>query len=216
MKNALLVGLLACLAALPARAEFSLGVKAGTLGIGVEGTYTLNEKWSLRGGLNTFEYSFDDDVDDVTYDGDLDLSSVALLGDFRPTAGGFRITGGAIINNNEIVAVADPVPTYELGENVYTLAEVGELSADVTFDDVAPYLGIGYDFGAESNWRFGFDLGVLFQGDPEPGINSTGGTLSNDPGLRADLDAEEDSFVDDLDGFDIYPVVSLGVQYAFR
>jgi hypothetical protein len=216
MRRVLFISILATLLAAPAHAEFTLGGKVGTLGLGIEGTYAFSEKWGIRAGFNTFSYDFEDDVDGVSYQGDLDLSSFSLLGDFRPQGGGFRLTGGAVINGNEVGAVADPAPTYEIGDNIYTLEEVGVLSANAEFDSFAPYLGLGYDFGMQSNLRVYIDVGVLFQGDPGVGIDSTGGTLSDDPGLRADLDAEEQSFVEDLDGFELYPVLSIGLQYAFK
>ena len=216
MKTRISVVLISLWIAGNAQAEGSFGAKAGTLGLGLEGTWQLSPRWGIRGGLNQFDYSFDDDLDGVTYDGDLELSSIAILGDYRPWSAGFRLTGGAVFNNNEISAVADPAPSYDIGDNTYTLEEVGVLSAAGDFDSIAPYLGLGYDFGMSPNLRLILDLGVLFQGDADVRIDSTGGTLSDDPGLRADLDAEEDSFRDDLDGFDLYPVLSIGVSYAFK
>lgn len=194
-------------------AEGSLGVKAGTLGFGVEASWRLTPKLGVRGGFNQFDYDFDDDVDGVTYQGDLELGSAALLGDVRPWAGGFRLTAGAIVNDNRIAAVADPAATYEIGDRVYTQEEAGVLSAESDFDSLAPYLGIGYDFGLGRRLSLALDLGVLFQGDPDVAIASTGGTLSDDPTLRADLAAEEQSFRDDLEGFDLYPVLSIGLAW---
>ncbi|MEL6302330.1 MAG: hypothetical protein AAFV47_06290 [Pseudomonadota bacterium] len=196
-------------------AEGSVGLKAGTLGIGIEGTYKISEKWGIRGGINQFDYSFDDDIDDITFDGDLELNSITLLADFRPAGGGFRITGGAVINNNEVTAVADPFADYEIGNNTYTLEEVGTLSAVADFDSVAPYIGLGYDWGLGERATISFDLGVLAQGEAAIGIDSTGGTLSNDPALRADLDIEEEIGVDDLDELELFPVLSLGFHYRF-
>ena len=61
-----------------------------------------------------------------------------------------------------------------------------------------------------------FDLGVLAQGEADVQINSTGGTLSTDPGLLADLAIEEEIGVEDLDELELYPVVSIGLYYEFR
>ena len=74
-----------------AAAEIEVGLKAGTLGIGLGATYPLSDRWGLRGGFNQFQYEFEDDIDDVTFDGDLDLSSITLLADFRPGGGGPRL-----------------------------------------------------------------------------------------------------------------------------
>lgn len=199
-----------------AAAEIEVGLKAGTLGIGLEATYPLSDRWGLRGGFNQFQYEFEDDIDDVTFDGDLDLSSITLLADFRPGGGGFRLTGGAVINNNEVTALADPFDTYDIGNTTYTLEEVGELSAVADFNSAAPYLGLGYDWSVSERMAISFDLGVLAQGEADVQINSTGGTLSTDPGLLADLAIEEEIGVEDLDELELYPVVSIGLYYEFR
>lgn len=198
-----------------AHAEATLGAKVGTLGLGIEGSYGLSDQWSVRAGFNQYDYDFEDDLDGVDFDGDLELSSVTLLGDFRPFAGAFRVTGGAVFNGNAITAVADPVNTYEVGDNVYTLAETGTLSADTDFDSVAPYLGLGWDLGLGEQLNLNVDLGVLFQGEASVSFNSVGGTLSGDPAFLADLEDEERLAEDDLEDYDLYPVLSIGISYRF-
>lgn len=206
---------LAVLALSQAHAETTLGGKVGTLGVGVEGSYQFTERLGVRAGFNQYDYEFEDDLDGVDFDGDLELSSVTLLGDFRPTGGGFRITGGAVFNENAIIAVADPAATYDIGDTIYTQAETGVLSADTEFDSVAPYLGLGWDLGIGERFRINFDLGVLFQGEATVSFNTVGGTLSNDATFLADLEAEERDAEEDLEDYDLYPVLSIGFSYAF-
>ena len=198
-----------------AHAEATLGGKVGTLGLGIEGSYQFSEQWSVRGGFNQYDYDFEDDLDGVDFDGDLELSSATLLGDFRPFSGAFRVTGGAVFNSNAIKAVADPANTYEIGNNIYTQAETGVLSADTDFDSVAPYLGLGWDVGLGDQMALNFDLGVLFQGEASVAFSSVGGTLSNDPTFLADLEDEERLAEDDLEDYDLYPVLSIGLSYRF-
>lgn len=215
MKMRMFVAAVAALTLSQAHAEATLGAKVGTLGLGVEGSYQFSDKWSVRGGLNQYDYDFEDDIDGVDFDGDLELSSAALLGDYRPFAAGFRITGGAVFNSNAIKAVADPAATYAIGNDIYTQAETGVLSADTDFDSVAPYLGLGYDVGIGERMKLNFDLGVLFQGEASVSFSSVGGTLSNDPTFLADLEEEERLAEDDLEDYDLYPVISIGISYAF-
>jgi hypothetical protein len=198
-----------------AHAQATLGGKVGTLGLGIEGSYQFSEQWSIRGGFNQYDYDFEDDLDGVDFDGDLELSSIALLGDYRPFSAGFRITGGAVFNGNAIKAVADPANTYAIGDNIYTQAETGVLSADTDFDSVAPYLGLGWDVGIGERLSLNFDLGVLFQGEASVSFTSVGGTLSDNPTFIADLEAEERLAEDDLEDYDLYPVLSIGISYAF-
>ncbi|MEM1433536.1 MAG: hypothetical protein AAGG11_05735 [Pseudomonadota bacterium] len=200
----------------PAVAEFTIGPKVGTLGFGLEGSLQLTERVGVRASYNAFDYDWDDELDGVSYAGDLALSSGLLLLDFRPGAGAFRLSAGIMLNGNEVDALADPANTYEAGDNIYTLAEVGELSATAEFDSVAPYVGFGFDLRRDAAVRFSFDAGVAFQGDPSVSIRTRGGTLSNDPLLLADLEQEARAFEEDLDSFELYPVLSFSISYVFR
>ncbi|MEM7613175.1 MAG: hypothetical protein AAF270_15935 [Pseudomonadota bacterium] len=195
--------------------DLTVAAKVGTLGLGIEGSYAFSDRWGIRAGINHLNYSFEDDLDGVEYDGDLELGSITLLGDFRPWSGGFRISGGVVLNDNRITGVADPDATYLIDDTVYTINEVGTLSADTDFDSVSPYLGLGYDWAITDRVDLIFDLGALFQGDPDVAISSVGGTLSGDPDLRADLDAEEAFYREDLEEYDPYLVASIGLQFRF-
>ncbi|MEM8547156.1 MAG: hypothetical protein AAGF46_03230 [Pseudomonadota bacterium] len=199
-----------------AAAEGTLGLKASTLGGGIEASWRFASKWGLRASLNQFDYSFDDDIDDITYDGDLELSSATLLGDYRPTAGGFRLTGGLVFNGNEINGVADPAATYEIGDVIYTQAEVGELSASASFNDLAPYVGIGYDADLGKKILLTFDVGVLFQGSADVEIRSVDGTASMDPALLAELSAEAADAESDLSDYEVFPVIGIGLSWRFE
>ncbi|MEM1264281.1 MAG: hypothetical protein AAGH76_17915 [Pseudomonadota bacterium] len=211
----LLLALSLAVATVVAQAEGQFGIKASTLGLGVEGVYHLSDRWSLRAGAQSYNYAFDDEFDGVAYDGDLELESLTLLADYRPWRRRFRLTGGAVVNNNRLIGVADPNATYTVGNTTYSQAQVGVLAADVEFKAVAPYLGIGYDLALGGDWQLSFDLGAAFQGEPVPTITSTGGLLSGSVAFQADLAREEDNFRDDASDYDIYPVIAIGLSLAF-
>lgn len=218
MRSVLLLGLAAT--ASPALAgEASLGVAASTLGLGAEAGWSFNDHLVVRAAGYAFSYSEDGEEGGIRYDGDLDLSSGALYLDWHPFGGIFRVTGGAFANANEVNAegVPDAGGTYDIGGATFTTAEVGRLGAGVDFDSVAPYLGLGWRSrgGDDGGFGFSFDLGVLFQGSPNVELSSTGGTLSGDPLLQAALQQEESDLEDDIDKYEIYPVVTLGLTYTF-
>jgi hypothetical protein len=92
---------------------------------------------------------------------------------------------------------------------------VSRIEGNVGFNDFAPYAGIGFQsgfFGDRVN--FAFDVGVLFQGDPDVDLDADG-TLSNDPTLRARLKEEEKDIEDDLEWLGFYPVAALTVTIHF-
>ena len=199
--------------------DASLGLKAGTLGIGLELTVEVADRFNVRFGGNYFKLSKEVDVEGNDYDLDLKLQSFTALGDWFVTDSAFSITAGAVLNQNGLNGTALSSNTYEIDDNTYTSAEVGILTADVDFRSVAPYLGIGwgnplYD---DSNLSFMFDLGVVFAGKPRLDIMSTGGTLSNDVNLLADIAQAEQDFkdTDEIKYLKYYPVISVGLNYRF-
>lgn len=196
--------------------DFSMNIKVGTLGVGVEGEYSINEYLGARVGANYFKYSYDSTEDGVNYDFDLGLQTVSALVDVHPFKGSFRVSAGALYNGNDLDGVATSAETYEIGGHTYTAAELGTMKGTIDFSEIAPYLGIGWDtcFGKERGFGFVFDVGAVFQGSPEATLTADG-PFANDPTFKQDLALEESKLQDDLDNFKIYPVVSLGVSYRF-
>lgn len=193
----------------------AVGVQGGTLGAGVNLNYPISSMITVTVGINKHSSSTTDTTDGIDYDVDLNLQTIALLANFHPFAGSFRITGGAMINSNELKMAADPAATYDIGGITYTAAEVGNLSATVDFRKIAPYAGIGFGHSASSGLGFMVDIGILMQGKPNVDLKSTGGLLSNDAAFLAELEREEANAEDDIKGFTMYPVVSAGINYRF-
>lgn len=199
--------------------DVALGIKAGTLGIGLELTMEAMKNVNLRFGGNYFKLSTEIEVEDNDYDLDLKLNSYTALADWFVADGNFRLTAGAFINENGLNGVALPSNTYEIGDTVYTADQVGVLSAQVDFATVAPYIGIGWGnpLSDDTDLSFMADLGIMFAGKPRLDIMSTGGVLSNDPTLQANIEQAEQDFrdTDEISLLRFYPVVSVGLNYRF-
>lgn len=195
-----------------ALADLGLGVKAGTLGLGVEGTIGLTTGLNLRAGLNSFSYNYSDSASGVNYDVDLDLKSYALLLDWHPFAGSFKLTAGVLSNGNGATMSGTPTGSVTIGNTTYPASAVGQLHGEVDFKSAAPYVGIGWGnaAGKARGLGVGFEIGVLFQGAPEVTLTSTNPAVSQN-----DLDAEAREIEDDLSGFKSYPVISFGLSYQF-
>lgn len=189
---------------------FALGAKAGTTGLGLEGTWGLSQSVNLRLGYYAFDYSTDLEEQGVEYDGDLDLQNAGLFADWHPFQGGFRLSAGGIQTGNEFRGFADG--ELEVGVNTYQ----AELNAEVGWSTFAPYLGLGFGNAVDSGrWSFAFDLGVMFVG--EPSVRLVGSI--DEPALQAQFDQdvarEEAELREELKDTKHYPVVSLGVAYHF-
>lgn len=206
------LGLLIAVAAPAAVAEVGFGVKAGTLGVGIEGTFALGGGLNLRAGVNNYTYGYSDSASDINYDIDLELESYALLLDWHPFFGTFKLTAGLLSNKNHVAMRATPTGTVNIGGTPYPPATVGTLRGEIDFKKTAPYAGLGWGNAAGKTRGFGFsaELGVLFQGAPDVTLTS------NNPAVpQSDLDAEARDIENDLDDLKAYPVISLGFSYQF-
>ena len=57
--------------------------------------------------------------------------------------------------------------------------------------------------------------GAMFTGSPDVQMASSGGTLSNDTNFQNQLAIEEQNLQDDIDDYEIYPVVQAGLTWSF-
>ena len=196
--------------------SWDIGAKVSTLGIGVEVRRSFGDAFALRGVLNRYSYAVNEDVDDVAYEGDLDLQSAGLIADWHPAGSSFRISAGLLFNGNELTVDAEPSGgTFEFAGQTYTAAEIGTAQGDADFNTLSPYLGMGFgrDFGSDSQFGVSLDVGVLFQGEPKFNLDVTCGSAV--PELRCtqlvdDVEAERRQFEDDAKKLAFYPVLSLG------
>lgn len=205
-------------AAVSVRAEgVAAGLKIGTLGPGVEAVAYLTPKLNLRGAFNYIGFSFDGSVEGIDYEADFDLSSFEALLDIHPFENGFRITGGAVFNDSkaDLTGTTDD-DTIDIGDEEYPTAAVGSLVGTAKYDHIAPYIGIGYGNAVADNvdLTFSFDLGVMFQFEPDISLEATG-PIKDNPAFQTELAKEEDDAQDFADKLKIYPVLSFGICYYF-
>lgn len=213
-------GGLALLGLLAASAAEAGGVavtgRASSLGLGVELTAGLSDRLNVRVGGNMFDYDRRLDVDENTFDIDLEFRSYTALVDVHPSAGGFRLSGGFVANGNEAGMVGRSTDSYVLGGTTYSAAAIGALTGSVDFKKAAAYAGIGWGNAVRDGrtWGLVFDLGVVFQGAPDITLGATG-PIAASPEFQADLRQEELDLEDDAREFRYYPVISLGLSYKF-
>ncbi len=200
-----------------AAGDNGLGVKASTLGAGVEYERLFNDNLGMRLGLNYFQFDSDLSVGDINYDSSVNLQSASAIMDWYPFTDAFRLSGGFMYNGNDADITATPNTPVIIGDTVYTPQMVGTLTSSVTFNTVAPYAGVGWSSGRETNEGLivAFDIGVLFQGPPNIENYQATGPIADDPSFQADVDKEVAKLEDDLDSYKYYPVVALTLTYRF-
>jgi hypothetical protein len=204
---------------LPAAAadgKWTLGLSGGTYGVGPELAYRLGSHAGLRASAGYFSVDQGEELDDIDYDGEIDLNSIGAALDLYPFGGGFRVSLGARINNNEINLEGRPSTNVEIGNVTYTPAQVGSLTGKVTTDSFAPTLAIGYGGKLAEGFTMGFELGVMFQGSPKiEDLRATNGTLASNPLFLANLAEEERRMEEDAEDFKYWPVLQLQFLYRF-
>lgn len=218
-KLALAAATLAC-AVQPALAQdgegaASVGLTAGTLGIGPEVGYRVNRTVGIRANASLLSFGADFDSDDVAYRGDVDLKSGGIMLDLYPFGGGFRVSAGARINGNKGELKATPTGTVDIGNGAYTAAQVGTITGKAEVKDFAPALTLGYGGGLRRGLAFTVEAGVLFQGAVRINEFASTGSLANDAAFRANLELERQSLQNDVDDYKVYPILQLGLKYRF-
>lgn len=220
MKKFILLGALYVAIPLSAQAESSsaradIGVHASTLGLGASFAMPVTENISGRLSLSKYDYKYQTIDDQVKYDATLKLESVAALADWHLFSGVTHLTAGLIYNNNGINMTATPNGgSYTINGVSYTAAQVGTLNAAINFNKVAPYLGFGWS-GRASKTGFSFksDIGVMFQGSPKSTLTATGAAAN--PALAGNVAAAQAKLDADMQSYKFYPVISVGLAYAF-
>jgi hypothetical protein len=204
------------------QADTSIGLRAGTLGLGAELSFAVSQRVALRLGADTYSpKTVTITQQDIDYDAKAKLRSGSLLVDWFPFANNFRISLGAMVNQNKVTATGKPTGgSFTLDGQTFNAADVGTLDAEVTFKKTVPYFGIGYGRPINGGLSFISDLGVMFQGTPKSTLTaSCGGAAppgsANCDQIRSAVAAEQATLDDNLSKFKYYPVFSIGLAYTF-
>ena len=199
-----------------ASADYGVGVKAGTLGLGIEGRWEPIRWIDIRAGINQYDYEDSGNHAGIGYDGTLALDNYFLTGNLKFPASPMRLTVGAFSNSNELQLVSANTggADINLGGSTFTPADVGTLRSTTSFASTAPYLGIGFDFELFGKAGLNLDFGVLWQGEPSVAMTADGVAASL-PAFQAALEAERLELEDDMSDYKAWPVLSLGFVYNF-
>lgn len=198
---------------------------ASTLGLGGSIIRKINPQLNARIGVNAFSFELDYEEARGSYDSEVNLFNLATTLDYYPfKKSGFHTSIGAIYtkNNADGIASASSIFDVNIGGLNIGIDDLVDVNADVkTSRNFAPYLGIGWGNPINKNWGLWANLGVMFPGSPEVDLSANykfnEDILPED--LRQDiqdgLDQEERAIEDDLDRFNVYPVITVGLTYSF-
>lgn len=203
-----------------ASADYGVGLKAGTLGIGIEGRWSALPWLDVRVGANSYEYDDSGAQAGINYAATLALQTFYATGNLRFPLSPLRVTAGVFANGNEFNMASKDTngEQFVIGDDTFDVADVGDLRSVTSFESMAPYLGVGYDFEVFGKVGLNVDFGVLWQGDPSVTLDASG--LADAPTevrarLQPALEAERIELEDEMSGFKAWPVISLGFIYNF-
>ena len=204
-----------CLASSTVLAGVGVSAKVGTQGLGADLTLGIIDQLNLRVGFNQFsdEVDYDDD-DDNSYLAEISLQTIPVMLDWHPFSGNFRISAGIVLNENEVTASVTPGEEFEFNDVDYLIEG---LSAELSFEDTATYIGIGFGNAANSSTRFNLslDIGAMYHGTPELTATATASNAALQAELNRSLAIEVAEANEDIESFKWYPVISVGLSYRF-
>jgi hypothetical protein len=197
--------------------ETSIGLRFGTLGIGVEANRLLNDNFGVRVGANYFSLSRTQTKENVSYDATVKLQAFTGLVDWYPSKrGAFHLSAGVISDPVKFTGIGQPTSSGNITINntPYTTAQVGSLTASIKYPSASPYLGLGFGTPAAKKSGVGvvFDIGAAI-GKPKVALSST--NAGSTAGLQANIDAQAAKMQKSADKLALWPVISLGLTYRF-
>lgn len=200
--------------------KYSVGVKGGTLGFGVELNKSLNPSLDLRLGFSHIEAKISSfKIGSIEYNVDARADSINAVLDWYPKQNKHLfISGGLLLGNDHI----DPQPTPDFvfrGIKIGQALDRFEVKTTLDYGDIAPYLGVGYSSKKDKNkgWYYTLELGLAYLGKAEAGFEIIDKSTGKIPvGLpQEEIDNELKKIEDKLEDYKIWPVVSLSWVYQF-
>ncbi len=205
----------AALAALPAAARADLfssvsyGVQASTIGHGITLEKPLLYDFSVRIQTGALSSSQQFNYDGTPFTSTTHYNHVAVIADYRPYAGRYRISGGLIMGSDGVDNVSHPdSSTIRVGNGLYPTSGTGIVSTHLRYGKPSVYAGVGTGTGLIRGLALTFDVGAIVRNGSVT-VATTGPLAAQSAAFRADLNrlaAEQRTHV-------VVPVLSIGLVY---
>lgn len=215
---------LACLAPALAHADdgthIGAAVTVGLSGLGLDAGVNVTDFLGVRGTFATYSLSHSGNYStSVEWNAQARLRQAGVLLDVYPFGGGaFRVSAGAIDDLNNLTASAQPSAsgTYTFNGVSYPASSIASATANVQWNKVVPYLGLGSgNIAGSRGFHFTTDLGVIFSGSPTSAINvacAAGQVCSQ---LGPNVAVEQTKLQNDVHKLNLWPVLRLGFGFAW-
>lgn len=191
--------------------------KVGNTGFGVDVSKPVTKTVKARVGFTYLpSWELKENRAGLDYDVDMKFFNFSALVDWHPFDSQFRISSGILYSRSEYKFDPELKSSFNIGGHTYSIDQVGTINSNIDFRDFSPYIGIGWDttFGQRKNFGFTFDIGLIYQGDPDVRFSSNG-LAADDPTFQADLLTESRELERDLDDYKLYPIINIGISYIY-
>jgi hypothetical protein len=189
--------------------------QVGVPGIGIGYAQALHEAVTLRGDFSTLgTHNKNGNQEGIDYNGKVKANRWGLFADYFPLGNGFRLTGGATINDVTVKLRSNIAPgtSVTVGNTTVTANGTEYFNADIKFPKVTPYIGIGWGHMDKApGWGFVGDLGVSF-GRAKVSIDTN---IAQRGVSQADIDRETQEVKDGVGKIRVLPQATLGVSYRY-
>lgn len=210
MEKSLVLVLMALFSTVVNAEGLVLSGKVGTLGVGLGLTQEYSDSFIGRLGFNTSsDYSANGNKYTVEYDSKMQLQTISALVDWYPMHSAFRATTGLYYNSKLSLTAQPPSGPYTIDGTNFTAAEMSSMQGSVSYNQVAPYIGLGWGNpnAQGKGWGLVSDFGLLIQGQPYAIQDATCSASAN-PTQCAALQSNQSNFK-------LYPVATVGVSYQW-
>jgi hypothetical protein len=219
--------------------RLAFGGGVSTMGINLQSAINVSRNLNVRGVGNVFNYSLNNfTTNGMTLNGKLNLSSAGVAVDVYPFANhGFRLSPGLLMLNRN-GATADVTvaggTSFELNGVTYYASSTNPITGNgsLGLHTRNPAFTMTTGWGNMISRRGGhlsvpFEVGAAFVGSPNVNVALTGGqacdqyglncvNVATDPTVQANLQAQIQKYKNDINPFQYYPILSVGVAYNFN
>jgi hypothetical protein len=209
----------------------AIGVKADTLGAGLELATPLSHSFNLRSSFNVLPFNYGFSIDGVNYNARFHLQSSEAVLDWFPLHGSFHVSPGVLYAKNSLSGTTSvgPGQSFTLGNQPFinSVDDPAHGSASVIYPHkVAPMLLFGFGNIIPRNgshFSFPVEFGAAYTGAPQMSVSLNGTACTKDGCANFGTNTQAQTFLkqevndlnSDLRSFPFYPVVSIGVAYHF-
>ncbi len=188
-----------------------LGGLISTNGWGGELKYMVSSQFTIKGGFETlnFSYNFIFDENEIDYKGNFKYKTggIFLLGDFNFTKN-LYVSGGVLFNSFNPKFTGKAASDFEFGDISIPASKVGEFQFSLSPSiKVSPYGGVGIRSFIGQNKRvvINFEGGMYYMGPPQIEIAATG--LLEPTANPAH--GQKEIFEKQIEQYKIYPVAKI-------